>query len=268
MLDIYSKYLFCSFGIIILIRIMMAYCSSTDLDFMDTDLQNEMEKILQGSDKFGFDCFLSSDSNNQQANVLDFDSNSPNIDDWIQNMQWGDHSKLTHNSLLDTSFEIENNNPNLLVNPQTVMPIHVMPKKTTQHSATMTMSNSEQNDHCLPSSPVTTVYTAKIVTPDTLCIPQRNVNNNLIQIPVQTVKVTNPSQNSPVLVEHLQNRQQKNITVTVSNSSQSVNNQYTTDPNSKVYPKPVYSYSCLIAMALKNSRNGSLPVSEIYNFMT
>ncbi|KAL1502864.1 hypothetical protein ABEB36_007942 [Hypothenemus hampei] len=38
-------------------------------------------------------------------------------------------------------------------------------------------------------------------------------------------------------------------------------------PDFRTYPKPAYSYSCLIAMALKNSRTGSLPVSEIYGFM-
>lgn len=37
--------------------------------------------------------------------------------------------------------------------------------------------------------------------------------------------------------------------------------------NQGLYPRPSYSYSCLIAMALKNSSTGSLPVSEIYNFM-
>lgn len=45
-----------------------------------------------------------------------------------------------------------------------------------------------------------------------------------------------------------------------------VSNQPNGDPASS-HPKPVYSYSCLIAMALKNSETGALPVNEIYNFI-
>lgn len=40
-----------------------------------------------------------------------------------------------------------------------------------------------------------------------------------------------------------------------------------TRPDGKVYPKPPYSYSCLIAMALRNSDSGTLPVSDIYDFI-
>lgn len=48
----------------------------------------------------------------------------------------------------------------------------------------------------------------------------------------------------------------------ISNSYANVNS-----PSNKIYPKPSFSYSCLIAMAMRNCDTGHLPVNDIYEFI-
>ena len=245
----------------------MAFCNPGDMDFlcdpvsMDPhDLQGEMERILQNSD------FLHSENSNQANSAFDFDTNGQNsIDEWISNIQWNDVAKIQQN-LMDNSFEIENNNPNLLVNPQQVMPIqltpsyHSSPKKYGQSECTIVKSEPQDDDDVDIGLKIENVVSLNPLVRNGHTYEPREQNNN---------RIGNVAQNSPVLVEHLQNRSlfsTKSPVTTVSLSG--LQSPKSTPAQGKVYPKPVYSYSCLIAMALKNSRNGSLPVSEIYNFMT
>merc|ERR1711981_953921 len=51
------------------------------------------------------------------------------------------------------------------------------------------------------------------------------------------------------------------------NHTKSQTNNSNAEGKENGYPKPAYSYSCLIALALKNSHTGSMSVSEIYKFM-
>ncbi|KAM9733163.1 forkhead box protein N1 isoform 1-T2 [Menidia menidia] len=98
----------------------------------------------------------------------------------------------------------------------------------------------------------------KVSIPDTTW-EQRNGSNqgSFPELPAVTIETSSfLSQNFPAF-NSMSPRQQS-----VSTQSHQENS------TQLLFPKPIYSYSILIFMALRNSKTGSLPVSEIYSFMT
>lgn len=249
----------------------------SDLEHMNTNfldmIENEANSQLLDIDNLNTDK-LNDILNGDMLHETQIEYETDDVNsNWLHSLHWTDASKVPQ-SLIDASNEVENNNPNLLVNPQSVLPMHsshhVQNNNTTQHmnqlnarngiavkingqDAVLTPTQHPQIQYVTVQN-VTTLSSAHIgytVQPITIC-PQQ----------VQHVgTVTSPSLTSPVLVEHLQTQ-----TSHIKTNNNKVRQQQQ-QSQEKVYPKPVYSYSCLIAMALKNSRTGNLPVSEIYNFM-
>lgn len=239
-------------------------------EMIDSDIKADFDDVLQ-SNPLSFQGMESLDMLNDLDTITFLDGPNSASSLWASTPATTAATPVTTPSLHPTSYGSFSNSyledmtgsASVMVNPNNVMPIHPL-----QHQQVTSLSvNTSLNPH----SPTGSQNSPQSPMPSPMFGNQQQVTTQHYQQnrPAKSVRVlppvSSPMQQVPSSASSSSTN--SNSTSRKRNHTKSQSNSSNTEGKENGYPKPAYSYSCLIALALKNSQTGSMSVSEIYKFM-
>ena len=208
----------------------------------------------------------------QNNNVCDLDSISVHDMEFDLNNSNGSYGQFTYGDYLQELQELEQGRTPMKIDRQAQIPrdltnLHWLhnvgvpieqngpPRNGTQQTITLMVDPNTNMPVQFTTGNRATIQTLPPQGITYMAMPQTQVTQ--LQHPTSTIYTRHDLHHQQNLIHHHQQQHK------YSNDKGKENG----NPGHKVFPKPVFSYSCLIAMALRNSDQGSLPVSEIYKYM-
>jgi len=269
------------------------YCNDPSLniggpslqEMIDSDMKADFDDVLTGN-SLNFQGMDSLDMLNDLDTITFLDNNTTSSGLWstastlpatssVTPTSAG-HPVTTHSGLHPTNYssfsnsylEDLNGSASVMVNPNNVMPLH----HPLQHQQVTSLSvNTSLNPHSpqqnSPQSPMASpMFGNQQINQQQQQQQQAVYQQQTQQRPAKSVRVlppvSSPMQQVPSSASSTSSSNRKK-----NQKSQNGSNANGNEGKENGFPKPAYSYSCLIALSLKNSYTGSLSVSEIYKFM-